>query len=157
MKTSKKHLCYSCFQDPTKYNTFTDEERKNVHVDIPMDKISDTVADKFASVMTNETFPGIWSERKEELKAYSKKDLAKEMFGAGVYLGILAFMDSMDDMDPRKKIIKNNIKGKETVEKRKETHSKRSSEISQKSLTGTVIYTVRVRRPDRFSASVHPD
>jgi hypothetical protein len=110
MKTSKKHLCYSCFQDPAKYNTFTDEERKNVHVDIPMDKISDTVADKFASAMTNETFPGIWSERKEELKACSKKDLAKEMFGAGVYLGILAFMDSMDETDQRKKIIKNNVK-----------------------------------------------
>jgi hypothetical protein len=110
MKTSKKHLCYSCFQDPTKYNTFTDEERKNVHVDVPMDKISDTIADKLASVMTNETFPGIWSERKEELKACSKKDLAKEMFGAGVYLGILAYMDSMEEMDQREKIIKNNVK-----------------------------------------------
>ena len=45
----------------------------------------------------------------------------------------------------------------ETGKKRKETHSKRSSEVSQKSLTGTVIYTVRARRPDRFSVTVHPD
>jgi hypothetical protein len=110
MKTSKKHICYSCFQDPKNFKKFTEEERKNVHVDIPMEQLADTVADNFASLMMNEAFPEIWSEKKEELKAFSKKDLAKEMFGVGVFMGVQAFMDSMDEMDERKKIIKNNVK-----------------------------------------------
>jgi len=103
MKTSKKHICFSCFQDPEKYKAFTGEERRNVHVDIPMDKISDTVADNFASAMAKEQFPEIWSEKKEQLKAFSKKDLAQEMFGAGVYLGIQAFIDSMEETEKKKK------------------------------------------------------
>jgi len=99
LKTSKKHVCYQCFQDPKNFKKFTDEERKNVHVDIPLEQLNDTVADNFASIMVNEAFPEIWSEKKEDLKEFSKKDLAKEMFGVGVFMGIQAFMDSMNDIE----------------------------------------------------------
>jgi len=103
LKTSKKHLCYTCFQDPKMYNKFTDEERKNVHVDMPLENVTDEIADKFATMMVNEAFPKIWSEKKEDLKELSKKDLSKEMFGAGVFMGIQAFMDSMQEEEKNKK------------------------------------------------------
>ncbi len=110
MKTSKKHLCYSCFQDPKNYSTFTEEERRNVHVDIPMENITDTVADKLASTMVKETFPDIWSQKKDEFKAFSKKELAEEMFGAGVYLGAQAVMDSFEEMKEQEQKMKNKAK-----------------------------------------------
>ena len=103
LKTSKKHVCFQCFQDPKNFKNFTDEERKNVHVDIPMEKLADTVAEKFATMIVNDMFSEIWSEEKENLKEFSKKDLAKEMFGAGVFFGVQAFIDSMNEMDDTEK------------------------------------------------------
>jgi hypothetical protein len=103
LKTSKKHMCYTCFQDPMSVKNFNDDELKNVHVDIPTEELTDTVADNFASMMVDEAFPKIWSEKKEELKELSKKDLSKEMFGVGVFMGIQAFMDSMEVKEKNKK------------------------------------------------------
>ena len=37
----------------------------------------------------------IWKERKKELKEMSKRELAEEMFGAGVYIAINNFIDVM--------------------------------------------------------------
>ena len=107
LKTSKKHVCYQCFQDPKNFKNFTDEERKKVHVDIPMEKFADTVAENFATMMVDDMFPEIWSEKKFDLKEFSKKELAKEMFGAGVYFGVQAIVDSMNEMDEIEKINKN--------------------------------------------------
>ena len=103
LKTSKKHVCYLCFQDPKNFKKFTDEERKNVHVDMPLEEVVDDIADKFATMMVNEAFPKIWLEKKEDLKELSKKDLAKEMFGAGVFMGIQAFIDSTQEIKKNKK------------------------------------------------------
>jgi hypothetical protein len=103
LKTSKKHLCYTCFQDPKSFKNFKQDELKNVHVDIPLEKFADEIADNFATMMVNEAFPKIWSDKKEDLKELSKKDLSKEMFGAGVYIGIQAFMDSMQETEKKKK------------------------------------------------------
>ncbi|MCX6671215.1 MAG: hypothetical protein NTX92_04795 [Euryarchaeota archaeon] len=103
LKTSKKHMCYTCFQDPKSVKNFKDDELKNVHVDIPTEELTDTVADNFARMMVDEAFPKIWSEKKEELKELSKKDLSKEMFGAGVFMGIQAFIDSMEVKEKNKK------------------------------------------------------
>jgi hypothetical protein len=110
MKTSKKHICFSCFQDPEKTKSFTDEEKRNVHVDIPMENMTDMVADDFTQTMVKKTFPDIWSQKKEELKSLSKKDLAEEMFGAGVYLGIQAFMDSFEDIMEQAKLLEGKTK-----------------------------------------------
>ena len=103
MKTSKKHICYLCFQNPKNFKKFSDDERKNVHVDIPVDNLMDTIADNFASMMVDELFPNLWSEKKEYLKELSKKNLSKEMFGAGVYMGIQSFIDYMKEMENNNK------------------------------------------------------
>lgn len=103
MKTSKKHMCYACFQNPKNFKKFTDDERKNVHVDAPIEELADTFADNFASMMVDEIFPKLWSEKKEEFKELSKKNLSEEMFGVGVFMGIQAFMDYMQEMEKNNK------------------------------------------------------
>ena len=81
-----------------------DEELKNIHVDIPMDELTYTVAENFADAIVEDVFYDIWSKIKKDLKELSKKELSKEMFGAGVYIGIQAFMDSMHDIEKSKEI-----------------------------------------------------
>jgi len=101
LKTSKKHMCFECFQ---KSDTLKmDRDLKNVHVDVPMEELTDIAADNFAQSFADEIFPKLWSEKKEEFKELSKKDLSKEMFGAGVYLGIQAFLDSMQELEKNEK------------------------------------------------------
>ena len=100
LKTSKKHMCFECFQ---KSDTLKiDRDLKNVHVDFPIEELTDIAADNFAQSFVDEVFPKLWSEKKEEFKELSKKDLSKEMFGTGVYLGVQAFMDSMRYMKENK-------------------------------------------------------
>ena len=72
LKTSKKHLCYTCFQDPKSTKNFTDDELKNVHVDIPTENLSDEIADRLATMMVNEVFPKVWSKNKEDFRKSSK-------------------------------------------------------------------------------------
>ncbi len=91
IETSKKHMCYKCFITRAP----ADEEIKDVHVDIPTAKMPEVAASGMADKMVEWLFPDLWSERKNKLKEFSKKDLAAEMFGAGVYLGVKAFMESM--------------------------------------------------------------
>src|SRR3989338_7022147 len=100
LENAKRHMCYKCFaaKEPS------DEEIKDVHVDIPTDKMPEIAASGMADMMVEKAFSGLWSERKNELKEMSKKDLAVEMFGAGVYLGVKAFMESIEEMEKRKVI-----------------------------------------------------
>ncbi len=95
LEKSKKHMCYECFvkEEPP------DEEIKDVHVAIPMDKMSEIAASGMADELVEEAFPWLWSKSKSELKELSKKDLAQELFGAGVYLGVKAFMEGMKEME----------------------------------------------------------
>ncbi len=95
LESSKKHMCHECFItiEPQ------EEEMKDVHVDIPTDKLPETVASGMADSMVAEVFPNLWSERKDELKEKSKKDLAADMFGAGVYLGVKAFLETVKKVD----------------------------------------------------------
>jgi len=72
IEKSKKHMCYECFIA----GKLSGEEIKDVHVDIPLDKISDAVASEMADNMIEKIFPELWSERKNELKEMSKKNLA---------------------------------------------------------------------------------
>lgn len=103
LKTAKKHMCYKCFQNPKNFKKFNEDERKNVHVEIPSNELTDNIADDFASMMVDEVFPKLWSEKKEDLKDLSKKDLSKEMFGVGIFMGIQAFMEYMQDMNKNNK------------------------------------------------------
>jgi len=99
LKTSKRHMCYTCFQNSKSIKNVRDEELKNIHVDAPMDELTDTIAENFADAMVEDVFQDMWSKKKRDLKELSKKDLSKEMFGAGVYMGIQAFMDSTRDLE----------------------------------------------------------
>ena len=102
LKTSKRHMCYTCFQNSKNIKNVRDEEIKNIHVDVPMDELTDTIAENFADNMVEEVFPKLWSEKKADLKELSKKELSKELFGAGIFMGIQAFMDSMRDLEKNK-------------------------------------------------------
>lgn len=106
LETSKEHMCYACFitREPS------DKEIKDVHVDIPTDKMPEVLASGMADKMVEELFPGLWSERKNKLKEFSRKDLATEMFGAGVYLGVKAFMDSVGKIEGDKLANRSNHK-----------------------------------------------
>lgn len=99
LKTSKRHMCYTCFQNSKNIKNVRDEELKNIHVDVPMDELTDTIAENFADAMVEDVFQDMWSKKKRDLKELSKKELSKEMFGAGVYMGIQAFMDSTRDLE----------------------------------------------------------
>lgn len=103
LKTTKKHMCYTCFQDRKNLKKLNDDERKNVHVEIPIDELTDTIADNFANMMVDEVFPKLWGEKKEDLKDLSKKDLSKEMFGIGIFMGIQAFLEYMQDAEKNNK------------------------------------------------------
>jgi len=99
LKTSKRHMCYTCFQNPKNIKNVRDEELKNIHVDVPMDELTDTIAKNFADTIVEDVFQDMWSKKKSDFKELSKKELSKEMFGAGAYMGIQAFMDSTRDLE----------------------------------------------------------
>lgn len=102
LKTSKRHMCYECFQNSKNIKNVGDEELQKIHVDVPMDELTDDIAENFADAMVEDVFHNVWTDKKTELRELSKKELSKEMFGAGVYLGIQAFMDSMRDIEKNK-------------------------------------------------------
>ncbi|MFH0874593.1 MAG: hypothetical protein V1859_01555 [archaeon] len=90
MEKSKKHMCHECFLERPKNGS--DEELKDVHVDFPTEDFIEEAANMMVGKMVDETFPSLWSERKNQLKELSKKELAQEMFGAGAYLALSTFM-----------------------------------------------------------------
>ncbi len=97
LQDAKKHMCYNCFQNAEELTK--GENLGEVHVDIPMDKMDEIIPESMATSLVKEAFPDIWSERKDELKDLSKKDLAEEMFGAGAYIAIQQMMVSMKQID----------------------------------------------------------
>ncbi len=94
-KQSKKHMCYKCFMS----NEHFDVEEKEVHVDIPLDKLPEATASGMVSTLVADVFPDVWAEKKEELKEMSKKELAEEMFAEGVYCGVKAFMEGIKEVE----------------------------------------------------------
>ena len=97
LQKSKKHMCYNCFQNAGELAK--GEDLGEVHVDIPMDKIDELIPENLTNSLAEETFPDIWGERKEELKAMSKRGLAEEMFGTGAYIAIQHMLSTIKQMD----------------------------------------------------------
>ena len=95
LKTAKKQMCFECFNN----KNYPDEELKDVHVDIPINEIQENVCSEMADKMVNDIFPEMWQSKKEELKEMSKKNIAEEMFGAGVYLGVKAFLETLKEAE----------------------------------------------------------
>ncbi|MCK5282424.1 MAG: hypothetical protein KAK00_03365 [Nanoarchaeota archaeon] len=93
LEESEKHMCFECFQNPTE--KMGKEDLKNVHVDMPTDEFDKTIPEAMTNSLVEEAFPEIWQERKKELREMSKKELAKEMFGAGAYIAIDNMMHSI--------------------------------------------------------------
>ena len=103
LQKSKKHMCYNCFQNAGELAK--GEDLGEVHVDIPMDKMDELIPENLTNSLVEWAFPDVWKERKEELKAMSKRDLAEEMFGAGAYIAIqqmLFIMKQMDNVEDEK-------------------------------------------------------
>ena len=105
LQKSKKHMCYDCFQNAGELAKGAD--LGEVHVDIPMDKMDELIPENLTNSLVKEVFPDVWKERKEELKAMSKRDLAEEMFGAGVYIALQQMLATMkkaeeDENNPKK-------------------------------------------------------
>lgn len=90
LEKSKKHMCHDSFLERTENGS--DEKLKDVHVDFPTENLIEETASKMVNEMIAEMFPMIWSERKNELKELSKRDLAYEMFGAGAYIALSNLM-----------------------------------------------------------------
>ena len=86
LEKSKKHMCHECFLE--KAENGSDVELKDVHVDFPTENLIEETANRMVTEMVDEMFPIVWTERKNELKEMSKKDLAYEMFGAGAYIAL---------------------------------------------------------------------
>jgi hypothetical protein len=107
LEKSKKHMCHECFLD--KSENGSDVELKDVHVDFPTENLIEETANTMVNQMVDEVFPKMWTERKNELKDMSKKDLANEMFGAGAYLALSTFMKLQHEqgMKEEKKNTKN--------------------------------------------------
>ena len=99
MLNAKRQMCFECFNT----GNYPDEELKEVHVDMPMNEMHDHVCSEMADKMVNDIFPEMWQNKKEELKEKSKKNLAEEMFGAGVYMGVKAFLETLKEAEKEDK------------------------------------------------------
>ncbi len=91
----KKNMCYSCFEN----SELSDEELNQLNVNVPEDKVPEVTANGVAQDLVTSAFPLLWAERKEKLKESSKKELAEEMFRAGVFIGVKSCMQSMNELD----------------------------------------------------------
>ncbi|MEM0492698.1 MAG: hypothetical protein QXS02_01875 [Candidatus Thermoplasmatota archaeon] len=99
MKKTKKHMCYECFTDKKNIKSLQKEEPGTVHINMTLDQMIDKISEDFSRGLTDDVFPEIWRDKKIDLKELSKKDLAREMFSAGVFFGVQAFMDSMQNLE----------------------------------------------------------
>ncbi len=99
LQESEKHMCFECFQNKDEKNIPDDISK--VHIDIPKEKLLDNIPDAITSSMVEELFPDIWKEKKEELKEMSKKELAEEMFGAGIYVAINNFLKIISEYEKK--------------------------------------------------------
>ena len=82
VKDFKWHMCFECFQNPS--IDFKGKDASKIHIDIPRDKFNEFIPEFMLDNIMREVFPGVWQERKNELKDLSKKQLSEEMFAAGV-------------------------------------------------------------------------
>lgn len=86
MSKAKQHMCQICFQ--ARVDSGKGEELKDVHVDYPVGDMITETASRMVNDMIKDVFPKIWDSRKKELKELTKKELAKEMLGAGAFIAL---------------------------------------------------------------------
>jgi len=103
LEKAEKHMCFDCFQGTDNKETI---DASKVHVDIPIDKFNEFIPETMTNSIVEDVFPEIWKERKQELKEMSKRELAEEMFGAGAYIAIKSFIESMSEEAKKEKDMK---------------------------------------------------
>lgn len=96
MANKDKHSCFECFKQHAE--SWSQQDINQVHVAFPIDKIGDAIPEVMTDFLVKETFPGLWKERKEELKILQRRDLAQEMFGAGAYSALRMMKDMHEEM-----------------------------------------------------------
>jgi len=101
MEKAKKHMCHKCFYDRAEKGGDENGPLENVHVDIPTNELISKTASGMTDDIVENVFPDVWSEKREELKKLSKKELACEMFGAGAYIALSNFMRSQHDHESK--------------------------------------------------------
>ncbi len=117
----EKHACFECFQNKSKELSKMPPEK--IHVDIPRDRMEDLIPETLTNHIVEEVFPDVWSERKEELKDLSKKELAEEMFGAGAFIAIQGVLKTIKEGE------ENEINLGEETKKKKEDQGVRKQKL----------------------------
>jgi len=102
MIDTEKHSCFECFEKLK--DSWSDIEKGKIHIDMPSEKLNQVLPEVLTDSMVEKIFPKVWSDKKQELKQLSKKELAREMFGAGAYIAI----DNMIKMHKSEQEKKNN-------------------------------------------------
>jgi uncharacterized protein (DUF2252 family) len=92
LEKSEKHMCSTCFQN---IDSFRDQDLGEVHIDMSRDEIDEIVAGNIADDLTKQAFSLMWSKEKNRLRKLSKKEMSKEVFATGVYMGVQALFESM--------------------------------------------------------------
>lgn len=92
MMSSEKHACFKCFSEIRKNPNREDLGR--IHVDVPRSEMDDLMPEFLVEKFVEKVFPLLWDDKKSKFKEMSKKEVAKEMFGAGA----LVFQDALADM-----------------------------------------------------------
>lgn len=91
MLNTQKHACYECFLKVE--DELSEEEIKSMHVDFKNEEFDEFV-EKKAIEVAGKAFDIIWKEMRDEIRDMSKKDIAQNMFAAGVSIGVKTFIDA---------------------------------------------------------------
>ena len=92
MLNAEKHSCFECFDKHAE--KMTQEDVMKLHVDIPRDKF-DTITDTYMISTVMEAFSEFWKDKKEDIKAMSRRDAIFYAFGSGAttMLDLVKHMD----------------------------------------------------------------
>lgn len=83
MMNAKYHACFECFQEREEELSKLDEGK--LHVDMPMDE---AFFEGMVSTLVEENFPEVWTRAKKDVKEMSKKEVAGNMFVAGILVAL---------------------------------------------------------------------
>ncbi|MFH1256128.1 MAG: hypothetical protein V1494_02440 [Candidatus Diapherotrites archaeon] len=81
MMNAEKHACFDCFM--ALQGELGKMHPAKLHIDAPRKELEEKMPEMLSLELTNEVFPKIWGEEKENLKKMQKKELAKTMFATG--------------------------------------------------------------------------
>ena len=101
MLNVEKHSCGDCFTNLG--DTWSREETGKIHVDIPKDKLGETMSNGMTNSLVKDVFPKVWLDRKGDLKKMSKRELAEEMFGSGAYIALSSFIETIEENEKRER------------------------------------------------------